>query len=898
MELVDPLIHTKLHRPPLPADLVPRPRLTEPLDPNTLPPLILISAPAGYGKSTLAKCLVEGIDCPSTWISLDERDDDLVAFLSYFLSAVQLIFPGVGDETREMLKASALPPVQILITNLINELDQIQEDYLLVLDDYHYIHEASIHQLLDQLLLHPPPTFHLLLSTRLDPLLSLTRLRAHARIIEFRAEHLRFSVEEAEQLLQKMIGQEIEKASIISLSEQSEGWVTGLRLAALAMRNRVGREPIQYNLTARNRYVAEYLVQEILSQQLEIHSTCMLKISILERFNTELCQAVCFDNESDIGIGTYNGRSFLNWLDTSNLFVIPLDDRRRWFRFHHLFREFLQDELKRRLSAEAVNELHVRASGWFEKHKLLDDALQHALEAQDIRRAVHLVSGQRYALMNNAQWQQIAKYLKLFPPEIVEQSPDLLMLRAWLSYHHGTWDEIPSAINAIERLIEKTSMPSDDLGYLQGEISTLRSLMSIMVVDPQNAILHAEQSIATTAPEIWIVRALARACLSGALQMAGDLPGAFRAIYEGLETESVKTDVARATLINPACNIHWMAADLNGMRLAAKQCIELSQKARNREILGFGLMHLGTASYHLNDLQAAEKNFSAVVMKPYQNYGENLVYSYYGLALTHQALGRPELAQQVADQALNFFMASGNTTFWSLTQAFQAEIALRQGQISRAFQWADQVAAPPPLRPMYRIYTPHLTLVKVWLAQNTPTSRLKATEQLDKLHTFLVSTHNTQFTIEVLTLQALLAEAIGDRKSALDMLAQALELAEPSGNIRVFVDHGDPIIDLLHEIHEQSVSQVYIARLLDCARPEISVRPRISQPALVEPLTNRELEVLALLAERNTDKEIASVLGISLGTVRQHSHNLYQKLEVSNRREAVIRAIDLGVLSG
>ncbi len=900
MDFTTPLIQTKLHRPSLPVDLVPRQRLIDLLDPHTLPPLILISAPAGYGKSTLAKCLVEAFDCPSAWISLDERDDDLVTFLSYFLSAVQLIFPSAGTETRALLKASPLPPIHALTTSLINELDQIQENYLLVLDDYHYIHEASIHQLLDQLLLYPPPSFHMILSTRLDPLVSLTRLRAHAKIGEFRAEDLRFTLEEAQQLLQSMMGIQVDQATIISLEEQTEGWVTGLRLAALAMRHRVGWQRIQGDLSISNRYVAEYLVQEILSQQIETYTTCMLKLSIVERFNAELCQALCFETEteSEIGFEITSGITFLDWLEASNLFVIPLDVQHRWFRFHHLFRQFLLDELRRRLPSEAVSELHNRASDWFEKHKLFEEALHHALEAQDLEHAVHLVSRQRYDLMNHAQWQQIAKYLKLFQPEVVGQSPDLLVLKAWLSYHDGHWGELPAAVKTIDRLIEHTPMPSENLVYLRGEVSALRSLLGILAVDPENAILQAEKSIARTAPEIWIVRVLARVCLAGALQMVGDLRGAYRAIYEGFEAEPVITDHAKATLIQGACNIHWIAADLTGMSQAARQCIEWSQQANNQEFLGFGLLHLGTASYQQNDLRSAEENFSAVVQKPYQNYGENLAYSYFGLALTHHAQGRPEIAQQVADQALNFFLESGNTTLLPVAQAFQAEMALRQGRFSSAFLWADQIKAPPPLVPLYRIYAPHLTLVKVWLAQNTLSTRLKAADLLNELHTFLVSIHNTQFTIEVLALKALLAEANGERKSALNSLAQALALAEPTGNIRVFVDHGDPIIDLLQELQELGVNQAYVARLLEAARPAAGAHPTVSQSALVEPLTNRELDVLALLAQRKTNKEIALQLGITPGTVRQHSHNLYQKLEVSNRREAVAKAFDLGMLSG
>jgi LuxR family maltose regulon positive regulatory protein len=892
-----PLIQTKLHRPPLPVDLVTRLRLTEWLDSRSMRPLTLVSAPAGYGKSTLAKCWLESLDCPKAWISLDERDDDLVVFLSYFLAALQLAFPGFKSDTRSLIEASPLPPLELITRNLVNELARFEEPFVLVLDDYHAIHDSSIHELLSHLLLHPPTSMHLVLCTRLDPPLPMVRLRAHGQLTEIRAEDLRFNQEEALILLQKMLGSGVDETIAFTLGEQTEGWVTGLRLAALAMRHRFGPERVLGELSASNRYVAQYLVNEILSQQVETYSACMLKISILERFNEQLCQALCFEEERETRFGKIKGTTFLDWLEASNLFVIPLDDQHHWFRFHHLFREFLQDELRARFPADAITDLHIRASNWFEEHDLIDEALQHAFAARNIGFAIHLVSRQRYSLMNQAQWQQIEKFLKKFPPEIVGQSLDLLILKAWLSYYHGNWEEIPKQLNAIDALIEQTPMPSEQVGYLQGEVSALRSLMFYLAVDPGNAILQAEKSIAATAPQIWIVRVLARICLAGGMQMAGDLSGAYQVIYEGFEAEPVKTDHARATLIHTACNLHWIAADLNGMARAAKQCIALCQKTNNRQILGFGLLHLGTAAYHQNDLESAQENFSAVVQKPFQNYGENLVYSYFGLALTYHSKGCPEKAQQIVDQALNFFLQNNNITLLKLTQAFQAELALRQGRISSASVWANQFTSPPPLAPPYRIYAPHLTLAKVWLAQNTPSSRLKAADLLDEFLSFLVSIHNTQFTIEVLALQALLAQANGERESALRLLGQALELAEPSGNMRVFIDHGDPIIDLLQELHARLVDQAYVARLLEAAQPETVIPSTLSQPTLIEPLTNRELEVLALLVERRTNKEIALQLGITPGTVRQHSHNLYQKLDVSNRREAVSRAFDLGVLS-
>ncbi|MEA3440747.1 MAG: AAA family ATPase, partial [Chloroflexota bacterium] len=297
MDHTTSLIQTKLHRPPLPVDLVPRPRLTEWLEQRRIRPLTLISAPAGYGKSTLAEYWLEYLDWPRAWVSLDEHDDDLVVFLNYFLAAIQSIFPDVGDETLALLKVSPLPPLTPISRCLINELAQIDQPFVLVLDDYHQIHEASINELLNELLLHPPHALHLLICTRLDPLLPLVKLRAQGQITEIRAQDLRFTQEETSILLQKMLGRAIDKTTVISLEKQTEGWVTGLRLAVLALRRRVGRVRIQGELTVNNRYVADYLVSEILGQVVPVHSDCMLKIAVLERFNTELCQAVCFDDQ-------------------------------------------------------------------------------------------------------------------------------------------------------------------------------------------------------------------------------------------------------------------------------------------------------------------------------------------------------------------------------------------------------------------------------------------------------------------------------------------------------------------------------------------------------------------------------------------------------------------------
>ena len=373
------LIQTKLHRPSLPVDMVLRPRLTTWLEQRRGRPLTLISAPAGYGKSTLISCWLENVDCPTAWVSLDERDNQLGSFLGYFLAAVDNIFPNAVEETQSFLLAASQPSISAIANTLINELNQIEQPFILVLDDYHLIETQTIHDLLNALLLYPPENLHLVLGTRMDPLLPLATLRANNQMTEVRIPDLRFKQEETRLLFQNMLGTAIDANLVSEMDVQAEGWVTGLRLAALAMQNRIGRNSFPGKLSISNRYVAEYLVAEILAKQAVTVSDCLLKTSILERFSADLCEAVYSPREEPSGnepmqsdyvkSGAFKGARFLEWLQASNLFVIRLDDEHEWYRYHHLFREFLQQELVRKFGEAEIQQLHAR--GWLVRPKWL-----------------------------------------------------------------------------------------------------------------------------------------------------------------------------------------------------------------------------------------------------------------------------------------------------------------------------------------------------------------------------------------------------------------------------------------------------------------------------------------------------------------------------------------------
>jgi LuxR family maltose regulon positive regulatory protein len=434
-------------------------------------------------------------------------------------------------------------------------------------------------------------------------------------------------------------------------------------------------------------------------------------------------------------------------------------------------------------------------------------------------------------------------------------------------------------------------------------MDAVRSLLAYFAVDAQATIVHAQSSLEKARPDFWIVRSLARLTLAGALQMKGDLPGAYAAIYDGFVHEEVSSPAFKATLLVTACNVHWIAADLQGLAQAAAQCIEQSQGAESPEMGNYGHYHLGRVLYQHNDLAGAERHFSTVARQPYVNYGDCFLYGACGLALTYQAQGRAQEARIAAQSIVDFMLETGNTTLLPQAQAFQAELALMQGRIATASQWAAQLDPVPPLSPVYSIFSPHLTLAKVWLAQNTPASREQAGDLLGRLQTFFASIHKGRFLIETLALQARLSATEGDEPAALTALQQAITLAEPGGFIRLFLDLGLSMARLLDQLRDQGVASVYIARILAAFETrdaplatEGGQASRAEDGSLVDPLTPRELEVLALLARHLANRQIAKELVISPGTVKTHTLSIYRKLDVRGRQQAVARAQELDIL--
>jgi LuxR family maltose regulon positive regulatory protein len=916
------LIRSKLQHPVLPGDLVPRRRLLDRLHGDGSRKLTLISAQAGAGKTTLLAQWLDEDPRPSAWLSLDEGDNDPAVFLAYLCAAIRGVFPDACDETLGLLGAITVPPADVFVAVIVNELAQLvanpgqtgdgaaaplkndrhswdggrsRNGFILALDDYHTITEPVTQEMVAGLIKNLPHGVHVALATRLDPRLPLARLRARGKMTEVRPIDLRFTLEEAETVVTRTSGRDLDPETIRVLEDKTEGWVVGLRLAALSLRALPDAEAFARRFQGTSStLIVEYLLGEVLSQQSPELQDLALRTSVLNRFCAPLCEALT-------GVPAARSQEIIESAARDNLFVVPLDEKGEWYRYHHLFQDLLRHELRRQSSAADLSGLHARAGEWFARNGFADEALRHFLAAGDTLGAVAVVEGRRYDLLNRAQWVRLEHYLHEFSPDTVALSPELLVLKAWLLYHRGRNAELPAAVEKLEAALARATLAPEAHDALQGELSTLRSYVSSWALDLEDAFAQARQALAKTPHELWIVRLLARVCLAVAQLLTGDESGAYETVYSGFEQEGDQSNPFKATLLATACNIHWMTADLLGLARAAEQILALSQDPYSPAFLAWGHYHLGRVQYHQGDLAAAEEHFAAVVQHPYQSYGYCYLYSACGLALVHQALGRPERAREEVETATAFILKTGNTTLLAVALAFQVELALMQGQIAVAGQLAARFDPVPPLSPMYGLFAPHLTLVKVWLAQDTPASRGRAADLLGQVQAFCESSHTTRFLIEALALQALIHDREGNGPAALDALEQAITLAEPAGFIRLFVDLGPRLFPLLSQLRQQNLAPLYLDRVLaafpDGQAGSGTAQGGASEPQpLVEPLTPRELEVLALLARHLTNKEIAAELVIAPVTVKTHTLNIYRKLDVRKRREAVERARELNLL--
>jgi ATP/maltotriose-dependent transcriptional regulator MalT len=902
-----PLLRTKLHRPPVAEDHVHRRQLLNRLAERRLRPLTLVSAAAGYGKSTLVSSWVDKCNHPYAWLSLNETDNDLRVFLAYLIAAVQNVFPEACRETREFLAAVDLPPVGVLAHNLINEMEQIDEKFLLVLDDYHVVRDRTIQDLIGKIFDNPPRNMHVILVTRKDPPLPLASLRARDQLTEIRSKDLSFSPKETIVFFRHIFGTELDESSISVIQEKTEGWAVGLRLTALWLCQE--KDPVigLGQLKSHNRYFVDYLVAEILSKLSPAVQQHLLATAMLDRFCTSLCDAMC-NTVKDMGSCAINGQEFLSIADRSNLFLVPLDDQGVWFRYHHLFQDLLKRRLEALCNESQISAMHRKASGWFAENGLLEEAAQHSIAANDLENTVQLVAQYRHDLMNQEHWHRLSRLLELFPQNIVEKSPELLLAKAWTAENRFRFSEMFAILDRLNNLWNSTPMNAASAHGLRGEMDALNAARSYFEADGNRALSLAQRALERIPSEQISTRGFAMVVLALSHQINGKAGAAELMVHKALAEGGSYGNTYRGRMLAALCFTHWMEANLSDLGRTATQYLADARKLRLPESESFAHYFSGIRFYHLDHKKEAEMHLTNALALGYKANVNTFAHSTFALALTYQASGRADRAIEIVDSAVERALESHNIDLMITVKSFKAELALRQGHLWEASHWAQDFD-PDPLMPAYRFYVPHITLAKVLLAQEIYESFHKAADLLSRLHDFYVSTHNMRFLIEVLALQAVLCHSQGDKTAALKALEHAVKLALPGGFIRLFVDLGPHVEYLLKRLVEHNVVTSYVGRLLSAFRQEelIMKHDGSDSPAtppeglirspMTELLSNREIDILTFLAQRLRNKEIAEVLSISPETVKKHTIRIYRKLGVHSRREAVDRADALGMLS-
>jgi LuxR family maltose regulon positive regulatory protein len=887
------LIQTKLFRPPVQADLIPRPRLFDELDKHWKDrPLTLISAPAGYGKSVLASMWLESCDSPSGWISLDKRDNDLRTFVSYLLASLKMVFPDITLETQALLEAPSLPSAPRLARSLHNDLAQKTVPFILALDDIHHIHEESIFDFLSELLQYSPAGMHLILIGRQDPLLPVASLRAYRRVTEVRLRQLRFSTAETGALLAQRLQRVIDEDLAAAWTEKTEGWAVALHLAALALQ-RKGTTDLGARIRGDSRYLHHYLLAEVLGTLSPAMKAWLLKTSLLDRFCAPLCEAIC-QEEGQVSEGELlTGEAFIAWLRQANLFLIDLDDRDEWFRFHHLFQENLQAQLRSQVSDEEIAGMHQRASAWYHKNDLLEPAILHALAAGDNATAVELFARRRYQYMNEDNWNDLERCFGLFPEEFVANEPLLSITKAHIAVVRGRDMEMVESRNWAERGVASLAADSELSKSVTGEIASVDAVISVMVGQAAKAIANGQRALELLPVLAFHLRGHAVAAQAIGWQMSGDHERGISLLKERI-ADSTWPVSPRAKLLFYMCLGNFMEGDLDGAQIAAAESLRIAERFQLWDTVSQTRYFKGIIFYLQNDFAKAETYLRALLQRLELSAPSYIAHAVCALTRIYRLQERLDDADRVLQMVRNYLEEIENTVSLEIVRAFQVELALDQGDIesARALSRTVDFHIRPPI---WFHYVPQLTPIRMLIAEGTDASLEQAALALKQMHEQLSLINRKNVLIGVLALQALVCDAQGDEQTALEKLTVALDSGNIGGNIRCFTDLGPPMADLLVRLYQQGRPGMasYPAEIIASFPAEEQIK---QAQVLQHQLTKRESQVLQLLATNLSPQEIASELLVSVNTTRTHIRNIYRKLDVQSRYEAVEAAKGLGLL--
>ena len=904
-EMLNPLLQTKLYVPRPKSRLVSRPRLLEKLDNLRERKLALVCAPAGFGKTTLLSEWIQLQDQQQlplqvAWLSLDSNDNDPARFLTYLVSALQKVDASFGEEVLPVLQAFQVSSIKEVWEILASQVAALPYPFVLVLDDYHVIETPIIHESISFMLEQMPACMHLVISTRADPPLPLSRLRVQGELVELRVSDLRFSSEEIASFLNLCIVKQISTTDKVELEARTEGWIAGLQLAALAMQSLVEKSSgvddhlstFVHRLSGSNRFIMDYLVEEVLQRQSEKLRTFLLQTSILEPLTASLCDAVTGRNDS---------QSILDTLEKNNNFLFPLDDERDWYRYHHLFADLLRSFLQADQPA-SIPELHAKASAWYEGQNLITEAIQHTLKIPDPDQAARLMEKVAVEILLRGEVNTIQNWSTLISEKQVQQRPTLCICIVWAFLLS---DKVEMAEQYLSLVNQLPSTPD-----LQGHIMAAYSMIDFYKGDYEKAIQFDYQAVEQQSPEQAYVRGCLALSSGAAYEMIGVDEAAFQAYQDAKQiSHAFGNRPDELSALKKLGDLQMRRGQLHQAALSYQQALQLASIGDNQllPVAAQTVSAMGQLLYEWDQLEEAERyllqgvELSRKLENPY-----DLLMNIQNLARIHWIQGDreealrlrreteqillefpplPSIAHQVALQQVCMYLQMEET---------QAAVRLAQSQ---GQNWQSGPAYPVELMA--------ILWIRVWIAQGNATEAIQALEQAMPLAR---EAGQWGVVIELLVLQALALALLRQLPPAVASLEEALRLAEPEGYTRLFLDEGEPMARLLRMAYrsKEKGTREYETRLLEglqptevpapLASPEIPSIKSSDYPVLIDPLTERELDVLRMIAEGHSNQEIADKLVITLGTVKAHISHIYSKLDVRSRSQAIIKANQLRML--
>jgi len=907
------LLETKLYVPRSRRGLVLRPRLSERLDRGTASKLVLVSAPAGFGKTTLltewlaARPAALAEEQLAAWLSLDRSDSDPASFWTYVIAALRTVVSGVGESALALLDEPQPPPIESVLTTLLNDLGAVAREILLVLDDYHVIDARAVQDGMAFLLDHLPPWLHVVIASRADPALPLARMRARGELAEIRAAELRFTADEAAAYLNETMGLQLTVQDVAALEGRTEGWIAALQLAALSIQGRDDVASFIAGFAGDDRYVVDYLAEEVLARQSDRVQTFLLQTSILGRLSGPLCDAVT---------GQGGGRAMLETLDRGNLFLISLDARRRWYRYHHLFADVLQARLLDEQPGQ-VPDLHRRASEWYEQNGEMPEAVRHALAARDFERAADLVELAIPAMRRSRQEASLRAWLEVLPDEVIQVRPVLSVYFAGALLITGELEGVEGRLRDAERWLKpapgdgpEPQIPSTEMvvadeeeyRHLPALIDLYRAGQALGRGDAPGTVRHAQRAIELAVEDDYLCRASAAGLLGLVYWGSGDLEAghrAYSACVEGLRQAGFVADILGCSIA--LADIRSTQGRLGEALRTFEQALQLAGEQGGPVLRGTADMYVGMSEIvrERDDLQAATQ-----LLLRSQELGEQagLPQNRYrwrvAMARVLETEGDLSGALDLLNEAERLYVSDFFPNVRPVP-ALRARVWIAQGNLDAALGWAREQGLSVDDDLSYLREFEHITLARLLLArclgERAERSAPEAARFLERLLLAAEAGGRMGRVIEILVLRALAHQALGDIPAALGFADRAVTLAEPEGYVRVFADAGPPMTSLLRAAAKQGIRRDYSRRLLAAASG--IEHPGRTEQALIEPLSERELDVLRLLGSELDGPAIARELMVSLNTLRTHTKNIYAKLAVTNRRAAVRRAAELNLLS-